>query len=62
MTHLLNLHNVVGEYLNCLIEAIQYIPTTYVTEIRTPILKYTFIKNHIRLLCLFKTSQAAYQY
>ena len=31
-------------------------------KLRKPILKYTFIKNHVHLLCLFKTSQSAYQY
>ena len=38
------------------------VPTTYVTEIRKPTLKYTFIKNHIHKLCPFKMSQSANQH
>ena len=29
--------------------------------LRKPILKYTFIKNHVHLWCLFTQSQSAYQ-
>ena len=46
---------VVGTHWNCLIEAIQCVPTTYVTVKRKKtIWKFTYFKYHVHCLYLFK--------
>ena len=53
-----------GANWNCLNEAIPMCTNNIclILKLWKSILKYTFIKNHVYWLCLFKTSQSAYQY
>ena len=37
-------------------------PTAYVTANKKLILKFTFIKNHVNYICLFRRLKAANQY